>query len=65
MSTGKARMTYYILDFTTPTNKKEAYNQVSRPHFDFMLFILQQQVSVYSSGSWEPVNIVSRAPLCL
>lgn len=34
MSTGKARMTYYILDFTTPTNKKEARNQVSRPHFD-------------------------------
>lgn len=38
MSTGKARMTYYILDFMTPTNKKEARNQVSRPHFDFMLY---------------------------
>lgn len=49
----------------TPTNKKEARNQVSRPHFDFMRFILQQQVSVYGSGSWEPVNIVTRALRCL
>lgn len=54
----KARMNDYILDFTTSTNKKEACNQVYRPHFDFMLFILQQQVSVYGSGSWEPVNTV-------
>lgn len=26
IATGKARMTYYILDFTTSTNKKEARN---------------------------------------
>lgn len=58
-------MNYYILDFTTPANKKEPCNQVYRPHFDFMLFILQQQVSVYGPDSWEPVNIVTGAPLCL
>lgn len=58
-------MNYYILDFTTLTDKKEACNQVYHPHFDFILFILQQQVSVYDPDSWKPVNIVTRALLRL